>query len=185
MSGFESGGLCFLDSYYLWSWMRLHHPRQMGCITWDFSWTHNYKPITMCPWGTSGSFSWLKMQAAYMVLCKAICVNVSVLLQEWHWLLICFWVQFQLLLIAFKGLHGLGLFNRLPFPNYNYLAHHQVVAPSLWNIIPPQIRLISTLLLFFAKPWRPDFLSGPEGPIQSQLSGLFDSVVTIVVLGVG
>lgn len=51
------------------------------------------------------------LESVMMQPAKRACFSayVTSILYELHWLLVCIWVQFKVLMVAFKDLHGLGL----------------------------------------------------------------------------
>lgn len=58
--------------------------------------------------GAKHNFYQLAYAAAYMILCRPQGTYVLSLLQELHWLFICFQVQSKVLAVTYKALHGLG-----------------------------------------------------------------------------
>ncbi|XP_070800926.1 uncharacterized protein, partial [Pituophis catenifer annectens] len=102
--------------------------------------------------------------------------HITPLLSELHWLPVVFWVRFKVLVLTFKVLHCLGpgyLRDRLllPITSHRPMRSHRegllrvpsvkqcqleaprgrafsVGAPTLWNELPPGIRLIPDLCTF-------------------------------------
>lgn len=60
--------------------------------------------------------------AAHVINDVAYTADVTPLLHDLHWLPVCFWVQFKVLIVTFKALFGflLGLTKELPIPKSFY-----------------------------------------------------------------
>ena len=121
-----------------------------------------------------------KLQLAQNAAARAVLgaprrAHITPLLCELHWLPVCFWVQFKVLVITFKALHGMGpgyLKDRLvPIRSTcptqackegmlrtrstkefhlvgSWRRAFSAVAPALWNILLPKVRQAPSLLDF-------------------------------------
>lgn len=121
-----------------------------------------------------GMLWWVQNAAALIINGDEYSKHVTPLLPELHWLQVCFQVQFKVPVITFKALFGLGsgylrdclllvIFTRQIQSNMSgmlwvlsakehWLAGTRrwvfsAVTPTLWNIVPSEIRMTLTLLV--------------------------------------
>lgn len=125
----------------------------------------------------------IKNVAARIILGSPGMAHVTPPLHELHWLQVCFWVQFKVLIITFKALHGRlagylqnhlcpiisayptrsgrkGLLHMPAVKEFQLVDSRKrlfsAIAPCLWNIFPPEWTLAPTRFPF-GNPWRLSF----------------------------
>ena len=113
--------------------------------------------------------------SARLVYCAPKSCHITPLLRELHWLSICYRVEYKILLLTFKVLHGMApdylhrLVDVLPPSRYNLRRNHDpgvllispirtkktlgdrsfsCADPRLWNLVPSTIRSVSSLSIF-------------------------------------
>ena len=114
--------------------------------------------------------------SARLVYCAPKSCHITPLLRELHWLPVCYRIEYKIILLTFKVLHGMApdylrhLISVLPPSRYN-LRHNNdyaalltfpkirtkktladrsfsCAAPRLWNLLPTTIRSTSNLYIF-------------------------------------
>ena len=113
--------------------------------------------------------------SARLVYCAPKSCHITPLLRELHWLPICYRIEYKILLLTFKVLHGMApdylhrLVDVLPPSRYNLRRNHDhgvllispirtkktlgdrsfsCAAPRLWNLLPSTIRSVPSLSIF-------------------------------------
>lgn len=126
-------------------------------------------------------------------MCTPKSMHIRPLLLRLHWLPVCFYIQFKLLLLIFKALHG---FSHLYQPALSDLAE-KACCGYLWLTIyiwwvSPTRHVFSAGILFhpkldcpdpswyFIRPWRPDYLTRLKAPIE--LKTYLDGFIVVGVI---
>ena len=114
--------------------------------------------------------------SARLVYCVPKSCHITPLLRELHWLPVCYRIEYKIILLTFKVLHGMApdylrhLISVLPPSRYNLRRNDDSVAllafptirtkktladrsfscaaPRLWNLLPTTIRSTSSLDIF-------------------------------------
>ena len=114
--------------------------------------------------------------SARLVYCAPKSCHITPLLRELHWLPVCYRIEYKIILLTFKVLHGMApdylhhLISVLPPSRYNLRRNDDCAAlltfpkirtkktladrsfscaaPRLWNLLPTTIRSISSLDIF-------------------------------------
>ena len=114
--------------------------------------------------------------SARLVYCAPKSCHITPLLRELHWLPVCYRIEYKIILLTFKVLHGMApdylrhLISVLPPSRYNLRGNDDCAAlltfpkirtkktladrsfscatPRLWNLLPTTIRSISSLDIF-------------------------------------
>ena len=91
--------------------------------------------------------------SARLIYCASKSCHITPLLQELHWLAVCYRIECKRLLLTFKVLYDMSpdylrqLIFVLPPSKYD-LRRNFDSAPRLWNLLPSTMRSISSLNLF-------------------------------------
>jgi len=114
--------------------------------------------------------------SARLVYCAPKLCHITPLLRELHWLPVCYRIEYRIILLTFKVLHGMApdylhhLISVLPPSRYNLRRNDDCAAlltfpkirtkktvadrsfscaaPRVWNLLPTTIRSISSLDIF-------------------------------------
>lgn len=139
--------------------------------------------------------------AVPVVMCDPRTVYITLLLHKLYWLPVCFHVQFKVLILTIKTLHGIGLGYlrsvcligsgresmlqvqsarelHLAYPSrWSFFA----MAPTLWNFLSPEVGLVPFLTTSTCLS-RPGYNITPVGPREPErfCNGSF-TVVNIIL----